>query len=237
MPPEHLRRLTGVAVLSISPLRKRVPVLPPKYLRRKGGERLVRGWKILSPELLQYRVSCLLARRKKRRTRWLISFITLERESEQGASFKRTIDVTPEVMGEVNQHSADKGSEEQALVVMDSPEMGFHGQPTVETAHLADLGEVPLTHEEAWRVFPQSRLLAGQPRLCRPGPGVVGRCFLIGYYYILIFLRRAKLPLWRKYQLLGPKEPRKLSSVGSHSIEANPRPPVWSNYTQQCFGC
>ena len=159
------------------------------------------------------------------------------RKRKQGASFKRTIDVTPEVMGEVNQHSADKGSEEQAIVVMDSPEMGFHGQPTVETAHLADLGEVPLTHEEAWRVFPQSRLLAGQPRLCRLGPGAVGRCFLIGYYYILIFLRRAKLPLWRKYQLLGPKEPRKLSSAGSHSIEANPRPPVWSNYTQQCFGC
>ena len=28
--------------------------------------------------------------------------------------------------------------------------MGFHGQPAMEPAHLDDLGEVPLTHEEAW---------------------------------------------------------------------------------------
>ena len=27
--------------------------------------------------------------------------------------------------------------------------MGFHCQPAMEVAHLADLGEVPLTHEEA----------------------------------------------------------------------------------------
>ena len=26
--------------------------------------------------------------------------------------------------------------------------MGFHDQPDMETAHLADLGEVPLTNEE-----------------------------------------------------------------------------------------
>ena len=94
--------------------------------------------------------------------------------------------------------------------------MGFHGQPAMETAHLADLGEVPLTHVEA-QVFPRSRLLAGQPRPRRPGPIAVGRCFLTGCCYILISLHRAKLPLWRKYQLLGPKELKKLLSVGSHS--------------------
>ena len=27
--------------------------------------------------------------------------------------------------------------------------MGFHGQPTVKTAHLSDLEEVPPSHEEA----------------------------------------------------------------------------------------
>ena len=54
-----------------------------------------------------------------------------------------------EVVGEADQHSADGDSEEQAIDVMDSPEMGFHGQPALEPAHLADLGEVPLTHEEA----------------------------------------------------------------------------------------
>ena len=49
---------------------------------------------------------------------------------------------------EADQHSADGGSEEEAIVVMDSPEMGFHGQPTMETAHLADLREVHLTYKE-----------------------------------------------------------------------------------------
>ena len=27
--------------------------------------------------------------------------------------------------------------------------MGFHGQSAMETVHLVDLGEVPLTHKEA----------------------------------------------------------------------------------------
>ena len=65
------------------------------------------------------------------------------------ASFKWTTDVTPEVMGEADQHSTGGGSEEQAIIVMDSLEIGFHDQPAVETAHVANLEEVPLTHEEA----------------------------------------------------------------------------------------
>ena len=71
------------------------------------------------------------------------------RKRKRGASFERTTDVTPEVIGEADQHSAGGGSEEEAIVVMDSPEMGSHGQRTMETAHLADLEEIPLTHEEA----------------------------------------------------------------------------------------
>ena len=159
------------------------------------------------------------------------------RKCKRGASFNRTTDVTPEAMGEADQHSTGGGSEERAIVVMDLLEMGFHGQPTMETTHLSDLEEVPLIHEEARGVFLWSKLLARQPKPCRPGPGAVGRCFLTGCYYILIFLHRAKLPLWRKYQLLGPKEPRKLSNAGSHLTRVNPRPPIWSNRTQQCFGC
>ena len=154
-----------------------------------------------------------------------------------GASSKRATDATPEVVGEADQHSTGGGSEEQAIVVMDSPETSFHDQPAMETTHLADLGEVPQTHEEVRGIFPQSRLLVVQPRPCRPGPGAVSYCFPISCCYILISLHRAKLPLWRKYQLLGPKEPKKLSRVGSHSTRANPRLPIWSNYTQQCFGC
>ena len=71
------------------------------------------------------------------------------RKRKWGASFKRTTSVTPKVMGEADRHSIGGGSEEQAIVVMDSPEISFHGQPDVETAHSVELGEVPLTHEEA----------------------------------------------------------------------------------------
>ena len=75
-----------------------------------------------------------------------------------GASFKWTTDVTPEVMGEADQHSTGGGSEEQAIVVMDSLEIGFHDQSAVETAHVVDLEEVPLTHEEARGGVPSEQI-------------------------------------------------------------------------------
>ena len=49
------------------------------------------------------------------------------RNAKRGASFKRVTDATPEVVGEADQHPTGGGLEEQAIVVMDSPEMGFHG--------------------------------------------------------------------------------------------------------------
>ena len=90
----------------------------------------------------------------------LISSLPLASEGEEDedgmadfihnfGSFERTTDVTPEVMGEAEQHLSDGGSKEQAIVVMDSPKIGFHGQPDVETTHSVDLEEAPLTHEEA----------------------------------------------------------------------------------------
>ena len=103
-----------------------------------------------------------------------------------GASFKQTSDVTPEVMGEADQHSAGGGSKKQAIVVMDSPKMGFHGQPAMETAHLADLGEDPLTHEEAQGGIP-SKQTASRPakamssRAGRSRPLLPDRLFLCSY--------------------------------------------------------
>ena len=35
--------------------------------------------------------------------------------------------------------------------------MGFHGQPAMETAHLADLGEIPLTHKEVREGIPSDQ--------------------------------------------------------------------------------
>ena len=67
---------------------------------------------------------------------------------KQGAIFKRATDATLEVVGEAYQHLTGEGSDGKAIVVMDSPEMGFHGQSAPETMLLADLGEVSLTHAE-----------------------------------------------------------------------------------------
>ena len=76
------------------------------------------------------------------------------RKLKWGARFKRTTDATPEVVGEANQHPTGGGLEEQVIVVMDLLEMGFHGQSALETAPSADLGKVPLTHEEVWEGIP-----------------------------------------------------------------------------------
>ena len=65
------------------------------------------------------------------------------RKRKRGASFKRATEVTLEVVGEVDQHPIGDGLDGQAIVIVDSPEMGFHGQSAFEAAPPADLGEVP----------------------------------------------------------------------------------------------
>ena len=42
----------------------------------------------------------------------------------------------------------------QAIVVVDSPEMGFHGQSASKTMPMKNLREVPRTHEEVWEGIP-----------------------------------------------------------------------------------
>ena len=50
------------------------------------------------------------------------------------------------MVGEASHQPSGESSEVQAIVVLDSPEIGFHGQSASETALLKDLGEVSLTH-------------------------------------------------------------------------------------------
>ena len=73
---------------------------------------------------------------------------------KRGATFKQATDATPEVIGEVDQHPIGEGSDGQTIIVVDSPEMGFHGQSTFEAAPLADLGEFPRTHGEVREGIP-----------------------------------------------------------------------------------
>ena len=67
---------------------------------------------------------------------------------KRGASFMQVTDVTHEVVGKATEHPTSEGSNGQAIVIMDSPEMGFHGQSVSKTEPSSDLREVPLTHEE-----------------------------------------------------------------------------------------
>ena len=73
------------------------------------------------------------------------------------------------MVGEVDHHLIDEGSEGQAIVVVDSPEMGFHGQSASETAPTTYLGEVPRTHEELREGIPLGEMSS------RPGKAMSSR--------------------------------------------------------------
>ena len=80
------------------------------------------------------------------------------RKCKRGVSFNRATNDIPKVVGEADQHPTGGGSEEQAIVVMDSPEMGFHSQPTFESAPTTDSGEVPQIHEEVREGIPSGQI-------------------------------------------------------------------------------
>ena len=67
---------------------------------------------------------------------------------KRGASFKRVIDATPEVVGGANKQPTGEGSDVHTIVISNSPEINFNGQSASETALSVDLGEVSLTHVE-----------------------------------------------------------------------------------------
>ena len=99
-------------------------------------------------------------------------------------------DATLEGVGEADQHPTGEGSDGQVIVIMDSPEMGFHGQLASETVLSADLGEVSLTHVEVREGIPLEQIASrpdkatasrpGRSRSMLPDLGAVGRCFPIG---------------------------------------------------------
>ena len=64
------------------------------------------------------------------------------RRCKRGANFKWATNATLEVAGEASQQPSGESSDVQAIAVLDSPEMGFHGQLNSAIALLVDLGEV-----------------------------------------------------------------------------------------------
>ena len=89
-------------------------------------------------------------------------------------------DATLEVVGEADQNTTDEGLDGQAIVIMNSHEVGFHGQSTSETVLSADLGKVSLTHAEVQKDIP-SKQIASRPN--RATSSLSGR-------------RRSLLPDW-----------------------------------------
>ena len=73
---------------------------------------------------------------------------------KRGANFKRATGAIPEVTGEASHQPSNESSDVQAIVVSNSPEMGFHGQSTLEIALSVDLGEVSLTHAKVREDIP-----------------------------------------------------------------------------------
>ena len=87
--PQASKEVDRGSRLECLPFTKKDSRPAPKHPRREGGclsgeERLAWGWKILSLGLPQYLAAPLQAKRKKRRTRWLTSFITSVHESANG---------------------------------------------------------------------------------------------------------------------------------------------------------
>ena len=90
------------------------------------------------------------------------------------------------MVGEVDQHPTGKGSNGQAIVVVDSPEMGFHGQSASETMSSENLGDVPLTHEEVQEGIPSEKTTsrpdkATSSRSGRSRPFIPNRLLLYSY--------------------------------------------------------
>ena len=86
------------------------------------------------------------------------------RKPKWGAGFKRVIDAALEVVGEADQHPTGEGLDGQVIVIMDSPEMGFHGQLASEIFLSADLGEVSLTHVEVQEDIPTEQIASRPDR-------------------------------------------------------------------------
>ena len=77
---------------------------------------------------------------------------------KRGASFKWAADAIPKAVGEADQDPTGGGSKEQAIVVIDSPKMGFHGKSASESVPMTDSREVPRTHEEVREGIPSGQI-------------------------------------------------------------------------------
>ena len=132
------------------------------------------------------------------------------RKRKRGSSFKRATDATPAVVSEDDQHPTSGGSKGQAIIVMDSPEIGFHGQSTSETGLSGDLGEVPPTHEEVRESIPFKHITSRPDKVTSSRSGrsrslLPDRLLLNSY-----ILPQGQAPPMEEVSALGPEGAREI---------------------------
>ena len=128
------------------------------------------------------------------------------------------------MVGEADQHPTNGGSEEQAIVVMDSPEMGFDCLSTLETVPLADLREVPLTREEVREGIPLERTTSRPAKAtsCQSGHSrslLPDRLLLYSY-----IPPQGQAPPMEEVLAPRPESAQEIINRWNHSIGVNPRP-------------
>ena len=125
------------------------------------------------------------------------------RKHKRGDIFKRVTDATPEVVDEASQQPTGEGSYVQVIVILDSLEMGFHGQSASETTLSTNLGEVSLSHLEVQEDIP-SEQITSQPDKATSTRARCSRSLLLDWLLLNSYIPpQGQVPLWRKYQLLG----------------------------------
>ena len=127
------------------------------------------------------------------------------RKRKRGASFKRVTNATLKVVGEADQHPTGEGSDGQAIVIMDSPEMGFHGQWASETMLSMDLGEVSLTHAEVREGIPLEQI-ASKPDKAMSSQSGSSRSLLLDRLLLNSYIPpQAQAPPMEEISASGPE--------------------------------
>ena len=156
---------------------------------------------------------------------------------KQGASFKRVTDATLEGVGEANQHPTGEGSDRKAIVIMDSPQMGFYGQSASKTMLSANLGEVSLTHAEV-RESISLEEIASRPNKAtssRPGlskPMLPDRLLLNSY-----IPPQRQAPPMEEVFALGPEDAKEIINLWKPFTRGDSPASIWNNCIHHYFGC
>ena len=157
------------------------------------------------------------------------------RKHKRGDIFKRVTDATPEVVDEASQQPTGEGSYVQVIVILDSLEMGFHGQSASETTLSTNLGEVSLAHVEVQDDIPSEQITSRPDKAtstrARCSRSLLLDCLLLNSY----IPPQGQASPMEEVSALGQKVPSRLSIAGSRLMGANPWLPICTNCIRHYF--